>query len=115
MTEMWTHNDQSWTQDTDLTGYDVQALDGSIGEIGESTAESGSARIVVETGFWIFGKKRMIPAGAITRVDHDDRVVHVNLTKEQVKEAPDFEADRWGDQEYHDQHDSYYADFRWTA
>ncbi len=113
--EMWTYDEQSWTEDTDLTGYAVQALDGDIGEISESTAEPGSARIVVETGFWIFGKKRMIPAGAVTRVDHDERVVHVNLTKEQVKAAPDFEEERWGDDHYFDRHDSYYSDFRFTA
>src|SRR5262245_29176655 len=40
------------------------------------------------------GKKRMIPAGVITRVDHDDRTVYVTLTKEQIKQAPDFEEAR---------------------
>ena len=27
--------------------------------------------LVVDTGFWIFGKKRLIPAGVVTHVDPD--------------------------------------------
>lgn len=109
MTDMWTHDDPDWTSDADLVGYDVQATDGSIGEISESQVGSGSSRIVVETGFWIFGKKRMIPAGAIDRVDHDEQVVHVGLSKDQVKEAPDYEEDSWDDDDYRERHADYYG------
>jgi hypothetical protein len=49
---------------------------------------------VVDTGFWIFGKKRMNPAGVLTRIDHDDRNVYVTLTKDQIKQAPDFDEAR---------------------
>lgn len=34
--------------------------------------ESGRRHVVVDTGFWIFGKKRLIPAGTVRQVDHDD-------------------------------------------
>jgi len=34
----------------------------------------------VDTGPWIFGKKVMLPAGVISRVDHDDEQVFVNRT-----------------------------------
>ena len=45
---------------------------------------------MVDTGFWIFDKRRLIPAGAVTAVDHDSRKVMISLTKDQVKDAPDF-------------------------
>ena len=45
----------------------------------------------MDTGFWIFGKKRLIPAGVVSTVDHDSKSVHVNMTKEQIKSAPDYE------------------------
>ena len=57
-------------------------------------------------------KKRLIPAGAITGVNHDDESVMVNMTKEQIKAAPDHDADRWGD-ETRDQHADYYGPFSW--
>ena len=44
-------------------GYDVEATDGSIGKIGAATNDASSCYVVVDTGFWIFGKKRLIPAG----------------------------------------------------
>src|SRR5688572_10777648 len=55
----------------DLIGYQVVATDGEIGHIDAATDELDSAAIVVDTGFWIFDKKRMIPAGVIDRIDAD--------------------------------------------
>jgi hypothetical protein len=77
----------------DLTGYDVVATDGSIGKIDEATNETNASTLVVDTGFWIFGKKRLIPAGVVTRVDEAERNVHVSLSKDEVKEAPDYDPD----------------------
>jgi len=59
----------------ELAGFDVEARDGSIGKIDESTQETGSAAVVVDTGPWIFGRKVVIPAGAIERVDTDAKDV----------------------------------------
>ena len=53
----------------DFVGYDVEATDGTIGKIDESSYDASCAYLVVDTGFWIFGKRRMIPAGVVERVD----------------------------------------------
>ena len=37
-----------------------------VGDVGSRSA--GSGRIVVDTGFWIFGRKSVLPAGVIDRV-----------------------------------------------
>ena len=50
---------------------------------------------MVDTGFWIFGKKRLIPAGTVVGVDHDNAVM-VNVRRT-IKAAPDYEKDDWGD------------------
>jgi hypothetical protein len=47
----------------DLTGFDVEAADGSIGKVDEATQEVGESYLVVDTGVWIFGKKVLLPAG----------------------------------------------------
>lgn len=112
VTDIWTYNDPDLARESDLVGYDVLANDGSIGEVGEATYEAGTAHVVVETGFWIFGKKRLIPAGAITHIDHESREVHLDMTKDQVKEAPDWEEQRWDDEDYRSTHGDYYRDYR---
>ena len=75
----------------------MEATDGSIGKIDAKSDEASSAYIVVDTGFWIFGKKRLIPAGAVTSVDHEDEKVYVSMTKEDIKNAPDYDESTWDD------------------
>ncbi|HXH33677.1 MAG TPA: PRC-barrel domain containing protein, partial [Plantibacter sp.] len=73
---LWDYSDPA--SGADLIGYSVEATDGGIGKVDEATNEVGSSYIVVDTGPWIFGKKRMLPAGVIDRVDRDDEKVYVN-------------------------------------
>jgi hypothetical protein len=108
-TGLWTYQDQSLTTGQ-LNGYSVEAIDGSIGKIDEATYDVGASYIVVDTGPWIFGKKVMLPAGVISRVDHDDEQVFVNRTKEQIKEAPEFDAGLYRDDAYRGQLGSYYGE-----
>ena len=91
MTSMWDYRDDVTMTDAGMVGYDVEATDGSIGKIDETSADAGSGYMVVDTGFWIFGKKRMIPAGVVQRVDIEDSKVYVSMTKDQIKDAPDFD------------------------
>ncbi|HET7762852.1 MAG TPA: PRC-barrel domain containing protein, partial [Phycicoccus sp.] len=49
------------TGNTDLTGFSVEAVDGSIGKVDRSTFDVGSSWVVVDTGPWIFGRKVMLP------------------------------------------------------
>lgn len=107
---VWSYRDTTWNQDRDLVGYDVEATDGSIGKIDEASTEASGQWLVVDTGFWIFGKKRLIPAGAVTGVDHDGENVMVNMTKEQIKSAPDYEKDSWDD-DSRGRHTEYYTPY----
>ena len=94
----------------DVTGWDVEATDGHIGKIDEATYDDASSCLVVDTGFWIFGKKRMLPASVVERVDPDEKKVFVSMTKDQVKQAPDYNADRHASDEagYHKEVGDYY-------
>ncbi|MBQ1013108.1 PRC-barrel domain containing protein [Micromonospora sp. M51] len=93
----------------DLVGYQVQASDGQIGTIDEASDAADAAHLVVDTGPWIFGQKVLLPAGTVTRVDHQERVVHVDRTRQQIKDAPPFDPDS-ADPEYRDRVGTYYAD-----
>ena len=95
-----------WVWRTDLVeigsieGFSVEAQDGSIGKIDEATNEIGGSYVVVDTGPWIFGKKVLLPAGLIERVDRSHEQVFVGLTKEQIKNAPEFDEITYRDDDY---------------
>jgi hypothetical protein len=110
VTEIWTFSSvtQPNLANLDLTGYKVEALDGSIGKVDEATVEAGGSFIVVDTGPWIFGKKVLLPAGVIRDVDPDTETVFVNRTKDQIKNAPEFDEKRYRDQDYRTEVGSYY-------
>ncbi|RZU48381.1 hypothetical protein EV385_0095 [Krasilnikovia cinnamomea] len=93
----------------DLTGYHVEALDGRIGSIDEASYDVGSALLVVDTGPWIFGRKVLLPAGTVQRVDHEDRKVYVDRTKEQIKSSPEYDKDTFSTPEYREQVGDYYV------
>ncbi|ATZ22202.1 PRC-barrel domain containing protein [Streptomyces lavendulae] len=77
----------------DLTGYGVEALDGSIGKIDTHSDEVTDAYLVVDTGVWILGREVLLPAGLVTRIDHAAEKVYVDRTKDQIKAAPEFRRD----------------------
>lgn len=95
-TELWTYR-EPMTEPMDIKGFDVEASDGSIGKIDEATYDVGSSYIVVDTGPWIFGRKVVLPAGAIELIDLDDRKVVVRLTKDQIKDSPPYDETQWDD------------------
>ena len=112
MTDLWSWRDTArsqTTETTDLVGLQVVATDGAIGNIDAATHDVGESYIVVDTGVWIFGKKRMLPAGVIDRIDHNDRKVYVNLTKDEIRQAPDYDAEREREEAYRTDVGTYYG------
>ncbi len=110
--EMWTFSIATPTIDLtklDLTGFKVEARDGGIGKVDEATHEAGGSFIVVDTGPWIFGKKVMLPAGVIRDIDPDTETIFVNLTKDEIKNAPEFDEDRYRDEKYRNELAGYYG------
>jgi hypothetical protein len=93
----------------DLTGFQVEAKDGSIGKIDEATIETGSSYIVVDTGPWIFGKKVMLPAGVIRDVELDTETVFVDLTKDEIKNAPELDEKTYRGDTYRSELGDYYS------
>ncbi|MCX4545660.1 PRC-barrel domain-containing protein [Streptomyces sp. NBC_01565] len=94
----------------DLTGFKVEAADGSIGKVDKHSDEAGDAYIVVDTGPWIFGKEVLLPAGTVSRIDVTEEKIHVELTKEQIKSAPEFiRESHLADTAYRDQLSTYYG------
>ena len=111
--DVWTYRDRAALGTDPMTmnviGYEVEALDGSIGKIDEATNEAGSGYLVVDTGPWIFGKKVMLPAGVIREVEDAEEKVFVNRTKDEIKSAPEFDESMVRDESYRSNLGSYYG------
>ncbi|WP_331732556.1 PRC-barrel domain containing protein (plasmid) [Streptomyces avidinii] len=108
--DIWGYRpDTGYQQGTDIVGYKVEAKDGSIGKISKHSEEVGASYLVVDTGVWIFGKHVRLPAGTINMIDMVEEKVYVDRTKEQIKDAPEFdEAKHSGDPTYLEQFARYY-------
>jgi hypothetical protein len=93
----------------DLIGYSIAATDGDIGRVDEATYESGTSSLVVDTGPWIFGRKVMLPAGVVERIDTAERKIYVDRTKDQIKDAPEYDA-LSDDEQYRERLGGYYSE-----
>jgi hypothetical protein len=105
--DAWTYRSSVVAQN--IVGYDVEALDGEIGNVSEASDEVGASFIIVDTGPWIFGKKVMLPAIAIDRVDHSDERIWVNRSKDEIKNAPEFDESLYRDDHYRRDLGAYYT------
>jgi hypothetical protein len=106
--ELWTYR-ETRIGTMDLTDFAVEAVDDSIGKVDEATNDVGASYIVVDTGPWIFGKKVMLPAGVVDRVDTEEQKIYVNRTKDEIKNAPEFDESRYRDEPYRDELGGYYG------
>jgi len=74
----------------DVTGFEVEATDGSVGKVDMSSNAVGESYLVVTTGFWKFGKTVVLPAGLVERVDRDDEKLYLAATKDDIHESPEY-------------------------
>jgi uncharacterized protein (TIGR02271 family) len=87
----------------DIKGMDVYTqADEKIGTVSDVLVdEQGNFRyLVVDLGFWIFGKKVLLPVGR-ARIDYQaDRVYTVGMTREQADHLPEFNESQALDYDY---------------
>lgn len=77
--------------------------DDKIGSVKDALFETGTSTIrylIVDTGFWIFGKNVLLPVG-LARFDNSQERIYVDgLTKEQVENLPEYSDDMTIDHDY---------------
>jgi len=80
----------------EVTGYPIEAKDGEIGHVEDfliDDVEWTIRYLVVDTRNWWPGKKVLIAPDWIERVSWTDHRVTVNLTREAIKNSPEFYED----------------------
>lgn len=103
----------------EVTGYEIQAADGSIGHVEDFVFDDESWRIrylVVDTrNWWPGGKKVLLAAHWIDSIDWSDQTVHTMLTRDQVKSSPEYEEGEPINRDYEKRlHQAYGREGYWT-
>ncbi len=78
----------------EVTGYGISATDDHLGHVSDFIVNDETWRIsylTVDTQNWWPGKSILLPPEWITRVSWSDHSVSVNVNREQVKAAPEWE------------------------
>ena len=81
----------------DAHGYHIQAQDGEIGHLDDFLVDPDFEAInylVVDTQNWLPGKKVVVLPQFVQNIQWNGSKIHVALTKEQIKNAPDPEPRR---------------------
>lgn len=101
--------------DIGLLGYEVEALDGAIGEVDQANARVPADCLLVDAGTWLSHLKVVLPVGAVAKVDHDAKKVFVDRTKDQVRQAPEYDEDTFDPDDYRQRLGDYYTESYRTA
>ena len=106
-------------QENDIKGLSVYTdqANEKIGTVSDVLVdEEGHFRyLVVDLGFWIFGKKVLLPVGR-SRIDYDaNRVYAIGMSREQAEALPKFEEGRTLDYDYEEQVRNVYRDQKHTT
>ena len=90
-------------------GFTLAATDGEIGVVREIYFDDKTWQVrylVVSAGLWISGREVLIAPRALREIDEQSGVIHVDLTKEQVRKSPPTDSEkpvsRQYEQSYHD-------------
>ena len=87
----------------DITGYSVYSdREEKIGDIHDVLVdESGRIRyFVIDTGFWVFGKKVLLPVGQARTDFGQHRIYAVGMTEDQANRLPEYNSDTVVDYDY---------------
>ena len=96
----------------DFTGFTIGATDGDMGQVATWYFDDASFTIrhlVVDTGGWLSGRKVLISPRALRDIDWDAKRIHAALTKTQVQQSPDIDADRPVSRQQESEYDRYYG------
>jgi hypothetical protein len=82
-----------WRNTHDVSGHQIQAADGKVGHVDDFIIDDEMWEIrclVVDTRNWWPGKKVLVSSKWIERVSCRERKVFVNLSRESIKQSPQY-------------------------
>jgi sporulation protein YlmC with PRC-barrel domain len=102
-----------------LYGNKLNASDGDIGTLENFYFDDQSWNIrylVVETGIWLIERQVLISPYSIHRLDQEDQVLIVDLTRKQIEDSPPIERHRPVSRQFEAEYYTYYGwPYYWTG
>ncbi|MPY60199.1 PRC-barrel domain-containing protein [Streptomyces spongiae] len=93
--DIWSYAPQSGHREGQrLTGFTVEAADGTIGHVDRQADDTPMRHLIVDTGVWVFGRSVLVPAGLVTHIDSEAQKITVASTRDEIRSAPRFRTDR---------------------
>lgn len=95
-----------------VSDYNIESSNGSIGHVEDFIIDSETWAIrylMVDTVNWWPGKKVLVAAKWIDRVSWDESKVFINLSREAIKEAPEYTKDSLLNREYENKLHEHYC------
>jgi hypothetical protein len=87
-------NDKHLRSTQALNGYNIEAVDGTIGHVCGFLLDDKSwaiCELVVETGHWYLGKEILIRTSKVKRISYEESKVFVSLTKADIQQTAENE------------------------
>jgi sporulation protein YlmC with PRC-barrel domain len=97
---------------TELRGDKIAAKDGEIGRVEQVYFDDESWRVryfVVNTGGWLSRRKVLISPAFVDRSKSSEEALTVGLTRDQVQQSPEVDADKPVDRQYEEAYARYYG------
>jgi len=96
----------------EVTGYRIHASDGDIGHVAEFIVQTEGwviRYLVVDTRNWLPGKKILISPAWVKQVNWDEKRLHVEMSREQIRGSVEFDPSAPINREYEARLYDYYG------
>ncbi|WP_022666996.1 PRC-barrel domain-containing protein [Desulfospira joergensenii] len=87
----------------EVKGYRIHAADGSIGHVDDFIVDDETwalRHVVVDTGNWLPGRRVLLSLDWAKDVDWDEQSLTMDLTKDEIKNSPEFDPEKPVNKEY---------------
>jgi sporulation protein YlmC with PRC-barrel domain len=95
-----------------LNGDAIRAIDDELGRVKEIYFDDerwGVRYLIVETGSWLSKKPVLLSPYSIKTIDDASETIHVSLTREQIKNAPDVDTKKPVSRQSESEYSRYYG------
>ncbi|MBK7631191.1 MAG: PRC-barrel domain-containing protein [Ignavibacteriales bacterium] len=94
-----------------VEGYNIQSNEGEIGHVEDFIVDDKKWNLVfltIDTHNWLPGRKVLVSPNWIKKIDWSEEKVYVNLSRESIKNSPEFDPDVRITDDYENELFSYY-------
>lgn len=97
---------------SEVRGYYIQGSDDAIGHVDDFVVDDETWQVrylIVDTSNWWFGNKVLIAPRWASRVSWDERAVHVDMSRQAIKDSPQWDPNAPVNQDYETRLYDYYG------